>query len=142
MSYFETIFRTITHHPRFPLLKQVIYFGLIGCFAAATQLLWESFFVEVAHLTPLQGNIFAFLIAVNVSYFGHRRFTFSETTIPHRQALIRFFWVAVFSFILNQGLFWILLSHTTLHYLAALTIVIFVVPPLTFAGSKFWAFGK
>lgn len=119
---------------------QVARFAAVGCTAAAVNFLAVVALVQFAQLAPLLANLFAFLLAFWVSYYGHGRFTFTNRATRARGALQRFFAVAIFSFVLNESLFYGLLSLTNLHYAAALFLVLMVVPPITFALSKWWVF--
>ena len=91
-------------------------------------------------LHPLFANVFAFATAFGVSYTGHRFVTFPGSRLPHVVAMHRFWWVALASFLLNEGLYTVLLRSTALHYLASLVLVLLIVTPITFTLSRFWAF--
>jgi putative flippase GtrA len=121
------------------LFWQLFRFGVIGCTAALVNFIGVVLLVEYLHWQPLVANILAFLIAFNVSYLGHRFWTFS-----HKQhasnSVFKFFLVAFIGFALNESLFALLLYATPLHYTAALIITIFLVAIITFIFSKLWAF--
>ena len=123
------------------LYKRLFYFGLVGVTAACVNmgvvwLLVEKFF----HLTPLFANVFAFLTAFWVSYFGHSLFTFNDNTHQLRDAAPRFFIVAIISFLLSEGMYLLLLHLTPLPYLPALALVLIVVALFTFLMGQAWAF--
>jgi putative flippase GtrA len=85
--------------------------------------------------------VFGFLIAFNVSFWGHKRFTFENNSVGSA-TLPRFFLVASIAFLLNQVLFYCLLKWTLLPYSVALFIVLVTVAGLTFFFSKRWVFKK
>lgn len=114
-------------------------FLLVGGTAALVHQIAVVAFVELGLLQPAIANVPAFALAWFVSYFGHRRWTFSSTA-PHRHAIPRFLAVAVVSFLVNQSLFVALLSFTRLHYALALFITLFTVAVMTYVLSRFWAF--
>jgi putative flippase GtrA len=91
-------------------------------------------------MPPLYANIFAFIAAFNVSYLGHRYWTFGKSSSRHVTAVTRFLGVAVLSFMLNEFLFFLFLRFTSLPYLFAIFIVLVIVTPITFVLSRIWAF--
>ncbi len=123
-----------------PLFLQICRFGIIGVFAAIIHLYLEIQIVSFFHLQPLVANIFAYGLAFNVSYFGHKYWTFNNHQTPHRTSLRRFAVVAAMGFLLNESLFFVFLVPFKLHYPFALFITLCLIPPLTFVWSKFWAF--
>jgi len=122
------------------ILLQILRFGVVGCTAALVNMLVVILLVETIDLAPLLANIFAFLIAFNVSYFGHAYWTFANIHAYHKKSIPKFFLVASTSFILNEGLFFIFLSIFKFYYILALLCVLIIVPLFTFIMSKFWAF--
>ncbi|MCF6777545.1 GtrA family protein [Thiotrichales bacterium 19X7-9] len=122
------------------LFKQTFKFGIVGVIAAIVHFIIVSILVHFFHWYPLLANIVAFLIAYNVSYFGHKNWTFHEhgKKISHTSN-IKFFIVATLSFILNEGLYGIYLLFIP-HYQLALFLTLATVPPITFILSKLWAF--
>jgi putative flippase GtrA len=123
-----------------PLLKQLIRFGFVGSCAAATNFVLVILAVETCGLKPLTANAFAFLLAFQVSYFGHRRWTFSGTTARHSVAFPKLFLICGLGFFANEGLFYIFLTVFKLQYLAALFLVLTILPIVNFTLGKFWVF--
>jgi putative flippase GtrA len=120
------------------MILQLARFGVVG--VAAMMVHWLSVVMLVqAGLVPLGANVIAFGIAFNVSYWGHRNWTFGATA-DHRSTLWRFFAVALCSFMLNELMYYLLLKFTALSYQLALAIVLVAVAALTFALSRQWAF--
>lgn len=125
----------------FYLFGQLFRFGVVGSLAALVNMFVVWLLVEkVFFLPPLGANVFAFLIAFWVSYFGHSRLTFNHAKHDVGYAVPRFFLVAVLSFLLNEGFYFLLLHFTSLPYLWALFLVLAIVPVFTFILSRFWAF--
>jgi putative flippase GtrA len=122
------------------LLLQIIRFGTIGSLAALVQLSLIIFLVELKLLPPLAANIIAFILAFQVSYWGHRQWTFQATGIRHGIALPRLFLTASSAFIANEFLFYITLNFLHLPYVPALILVLTILPVVTFIVSKFWDF--
>lgn len=119
--------------------RQLFRFGIVGLTSAAAHFFMVVLLVKLVHLHPLISNIFAFLVAVNVSYWGHRLWTFNHKKHNH-STMLKFLVVSTNSFLLNEGLFAILLKFTNLHYTYAVMIAIGIVAIVTFLFSKLWAF--
>jgi putative flippase GtrA len=120
-------------------MMQLSRFGLVGMAALVVHWLVVVILVPLA-LVPLVANMFAFLVAFQVSYFGHRRWTFAATHLPMQQTLPRFLLVALASFALNEVCYALLLYYTSLDYRVSLLLVLALVASLTFVTSKKWAF--
>ncbi len=121
--------------------QQLSWFVLVGMAAALTHYLVVLGLVAGLDWHPLRANVVAFLIAFGVSYTGHRHLTFQAQGLAHRQALPRYFAVALTSFILNQALFAYLLSAwPQWPYFVSLGVVLVMVAIVTFVSSRLWAF--
>ena len=124
---------------RYHLLGQLFRFGVVGLTAAAFHFAIVVAMVEHAGLQPLLANPFAFVIAFQLSYWGHRKWTFAGTTSLHREAFPRLVAVQTVNFAANETLFYIFLTMN-LPYTAALFIVLTIFPLFTFASTRFWVF--
>lgn len=120
--------------------RELLWFGIVGVSAMLAHFLLVAFILVPLGLPPLLANIVAFLLAFQISYWGHRHKTFQAGHIPHRQALPRFFMVSCLSFCLNEAMYFVLLRFTVLDYRLALLIVLGSVAVFTFVLSKLWAF--
>lgn len=123
------------------LIFQLMRFGLVGVIAAAVHFFIVVNLVQSYGYEPLVANIAAFLVSFQLSYYGHRRFTFYGTTTVHAVAFPKLLTLQIFNFIANESLFYFLLS-LHLPYQLALLIVLSVLPIFTFAVSKFWIFQR
>lgn len=121
------------------MLLQIMRFGVVGLMAAMVHFSIVVSIVEWAHLKPLTANFFAFLVSFQISYWGHRRWTFSNTVVLHRVALPKLLFVQLINFILNEFLFYVFLS-LHLPYPVALLIVLAILPVSTFITNKWWVF--
>lgn len=119
---------------------EALCFIIVGVSALLTHWLVVILLVSAAGLPPLVANVFAFLVAFNVSYFGHRHLTFNASERSHRQTLPRFATVAASSFLVNEALYWLLLNFTPLRYDLAMLLVLGTVAGMTYLLGKFWAF--
>lgn len=118
------------------MIAQLTRFGIVGGAAMAVHWLVVTLLVP-AGLAPLGANAIGFGVAFNVSYLGHRNWTFAGAH-AHRTAFWRFLAVALTSFALNEVLYALLLRW--LEYRLALALVLVAVAALTFALSRLWAF--
>lgn len=121
------------------MIGQLFRFGVVG--VAALIVHWcLATFVIWCGMPPLLGNLLGFIIAFGVSYFGHRHLTFSASKSRHSQALPRFITVAIAGFGVNQIMFYLLLSYTSIHYAISLFLVLGSVAVMTFILGKTWVF--
>jgi putative flippase GtrA len=128
---------------KIPLLSaEVVRFIIVGAAAAAVHFICVLFLVEQWAFLPLLANVAAFLLAFNVSYTGHRFWTFSDTSLEHSESLPRFFLVACCGFACNELLYFLLLHYTPLPYWLSLGLVLLAVAFGTFVFSRLWAFAR
>ena len=122
-----------------PLFFQIFRFGIVGLIAASIHFLTVVLLVQNFFLAPLTANIFGFMISFQVSYWGHRLWTFQETVALHRVTFAKLFLVQALNFSANEILFYIFLA-LQLPYPLALIIVLAILPIFTFVTSKLWVF--
>jgi putative flippase GtrA len=125
------------------LIKQLSKFASVGGLATAVHAVVYT--VVGGHLDPMLANLIAFLVAFIFSYIGHFLWTFRAQTKGqevHKAVgyQIRFLTVAVMGLLLNSMAVWAVTDLFNVDYLFALVPMIFMVPLLTFALAKFWAF--
>ncbi|MEN7432232.1 GtrA family protein [Chromobacterium sp. TRC.1.1.SA] len=122
--------------------KQLFWFGVVGVSAMLLHFALVTLVLVPLGVPPLVANVLGFLGAFQLSYWGHRRFTFEAGHVPHRQALPRFFGVSCLSFCVNEAMYFALLRYAPLDYRVSLAIVLFAVAALTFLLGKLWAFAS
>ncbi|MGH8353469.1 MAG: GtrA family protein [Pseudomonas sp.] len=120
--------------------RALFWFAVVGLSALMAHFLLVALLLVPLGVPPLVANVLAFLLAFQVSYWGHRLKTFDAGHLPHGQTLPRFFAVASLSFLLNEVLYFLLLRFTPLDYRIALLMVLFTVALVTFALSRAWVF--
>ena len=120
-------------------LVQLIKFLFVGTTAAMVHFSVVVLLVHFGNYQPLVANIAGFIVAFQVSYWGHRVWTFTGTEVLHREAYPKLVILQVTMFSVNEALYYFLLS---LHipYQIALLMVLAILPLITFATSKFWVF--
>ncbi|MDR2875792.1 MAG: GtrA family protein [Methylobacillus sp.] len=122
------------------LLKQLVWFFIIGCAAAATH--WcvaVSLVARVGWLPPV-ANVCGWLVAFWVSFFGHFHFTFHRAGASRSRAALRFFLISASGFALNEISYIWLLRVTALPYDLLLAAILIAVAGMTFLASRLWAF--
>jgi putative flippase GtrA len=123
------------------MIRQIITFGFVGTTALIVHWLTVALLVPQG-MAPLSANVVGFLIAFQISYWGHRHFTFQKKHVPWTETLPRFFIVAVLSFLVNEAMYYMLLTYTQLNYRLSLFLVLALVAILTFVMSRQWAFAR
>lgn len=125
--------------PYFSLFLQIFRFGIVGIIAAIFHVSIVIYLVQQWFLLPLVANIFAFMFSFQLSYWGHRLWTFSDSDTLHSIAIPRLLFIQLINFAANETLFFIFLS-LNLPYPIALILVLTILPLFTFITSKFWVF--
>src|SRR3989338_9342974 len=116
--------------------QSISWVTVIGIIAAAVHYV-IAVGLEWGHLlAPTQANIIGFLTAFPVSYFGHRKLSFSSQSSTHKQAFPRFLAVAVTGFIANQSLVIGALRFTQLPFWLVLGFVMVVIAISTYLLSR------
>ncbi|HMW17414.1 MAG TPA: GtrA family protein [Accumulibacter sp.] len=121
-------------------LRQITLFILVGCAAALTHWLTAIGCVAVWRISPLWANVIGWLVAFVVSFAGHYRLTFRESTTPLALACRRFFIVSSIGFAINELSYAYLLHATAIAYDTLLAIILLTIAALTFVLSRWWAF--
>lgn len=123
----------------YKLSHRLLYFIAIGATSACVHLLVVLNLVTYMNVRPLIANIFAFLIAFNVSYIGHKYLTFSKLQDEKQLSLPHFFMVASSAGVLNEYIYYLLLKYSHLNYMIALIMVLGLVSVYSYFLSRFWA---
>ncbi len=111
-------------------------FGGVGVLATLVHLSVAGFmFIIWPTVSPFLANLVAFLVAFQVSFWGHRHFTFRRDGRAHR-----FFLLALGGFALNNGVLATLLSVSPIQGFLAIVVATFTVPMLVYLAARFWAF--
>ncbi|WP_094820511.1 GtrA family protein [Bordetella genomosp. 4] len=124
------------------LIKQIAWFVVVGCAAAATHWAVAVACVEGLHMPPLAANAVGWLIAFVVSFSGHYRLTFRHLASHWMTAARRFFLISACGFLLNEASYAWLLHATSLRYDVLLALILIGLAVLTFLASRLWAFRR
>ena len=125
------------------LIQQLSKFASVGVIATGVHALVYGLVGRL--LEPMFANLIAFLIAFVFSYSGHFLWTFRTQTQGqkvHRAFAfqLRFLIVAMSGLLLNSLAVWVVTEWLQVDYLYAVFPMVFVVPLVTFALAKLWAF--
>jgi putative flippase GtrA len=126
---------------RAPLeIPRIGRFVIVGCVAAAVHWLGVVAIVSQWQWRPLAANVPAWLLALAVSFAGHRGWTFGDHDAPLGASLRRFTLVSAGGFAINQSAYALLLRWSPWHYGVLLAVVLVAVAALTYLASRHWAF--
>lgn len=123
----------------FPLFLQLVRFGIVGVTAASINFSVVVFLVQNFSYAPLVANVFGFLVSFQMSYWGHRLWTFNGTAVLHREAFPKLVLVQVGNFCGSECLYYLFLSYG-IPYQIGLLCVLCIMPIFTFLTSKLWVF--
>jgi len=120
------------------LVRQVVYFGIIGVCATVTHYVVALTSHELVHVHIVLAHLLGYLSAVSVSYFGHAKLTFR--TPPTWQSMRRFVPVSLVSFGLSAGALAAMEHHSTLSSRVTLALAMLLIPVFTFIAIKLWVY--
>jgi putative flippase GtrA len=123
------------------LVRQGGTFAVVGLAATAVHALVALLVREMAAATAIQATVSGYICAVGVSYLGNARFTFGRPAW-HGAQFVRFLVVSLAGFGANLGLTWLLANRLRWPFPAVLAVIVVVIPALSFAGAKLWAFAE
>lgn len=121
------------------LLGELLRFGFVGGLATLTHFIVASALFSWTPVGIFAANLAGFVIAVAVSFFGHRNLTFRATEAG-RAAAVRFFGVAVAGFLVNTGVLAVATYAVGRETLWSLALAVFVAAGFVYLASKLWAF--
>ena len=125
------------------LIAQLSKFASVGLVATVVHAVIYG--VAGKLLEPMLANLIAFTIAFVFSYVGHFLWTFRAQTKGQKiqkafAYQFKFLLVALSGLVLNSLAVWVVTQWLRIDYLYALGPMVFVVPLVTFALAKVWAF--
>lgn len=120
------------------LIGQVLRFGLIGGLATLVHLLVAWWVLRMwAEGSPFLVNFIAFVVAFQVSFWGHSLFTFRQ-----KGSAWRFLLVTLGGFAINSSLLWVFLALGVSSPFLAICLSVLLVPLFVFLASRFWVFSS
>ena len=120
-------------------------FAMVGASASVVHFLAATLLIEYANTPIWKANIFGFLAALPVSYFGHAFLTFAarrygRSTEVTSQSALRFATLAATGFIINQSSVLYFAEYLGAPHRIVIAATIIAVAGFLFLASKFWAF--
>ena len=126
-----------------PLL-QLGRFGVVGALATLVHALTFAAAIEVAQARPLIANLLGVVLALGVSFLGHRHWTFAAgiggARLDDSSMFLRFALLALGGLVLNSLIVGVLVGRLGLDYRAAIVLMVTVVPLLLFWRCRRSAF--
>jgi putative flippase GtrA len=120
-------------------LRSLWRFLAVGSMAALVHLGIAITFISEFRYAPLLANLIAFLVAVNISFWGHYHWTFQSRT-GKKQAGIRFFYTNLGAFLINNLVLIFLLNLGVISDIIAVVVANLIIPIVSFTLGRLWAF--
>ncbi|MDP2371938.1 MAG: GtrA family protein [Rhodoferax sp.] len=117
-----------------------MWFVIVGTLAALTHM--AVFFLAQSRMWPELANALGFAVAFVVSFAGHRRLSFADTSTSMGHSLPRFAVTALAGFASNEAVFVALLRGLALPSMLALIAAMLFAAGQTFVLGRFWAFRR
>lgn len=124
-----------------PVFGRFFRFAGVGVFGTVAHYLVLVVAVELFALRPLVASSIGFTVGALVNYMLNYRFTFRSKR-RHREALPRFYLVAVAGFVINGLVMLILAERLALQYLLAQVLATGIVLIWGFTANSLWTFGR
>ncbi|PCK09367.1 MAG: hypothetical protein COA42_04360 [Alteromonadaceae bacterium] len=120
--------------------REIIVFGIIGVLATALHYSIALLSVELVALSVYLGNLFGYLCAVCVSYFGHGIFTF-RTKLSFSIAG-KFVVGSIVVFLFGETMLLLMQKIFATPHRISLALVVTSSPIISFIFNKFWVYTK
>lgn len=119
--------------------KQFILFAAVGAVGTAGQYLALFILVEGGLLNKVPASVAGFAVGAVINYFLNYRFTFNSNK-SHREAITKFFIVAIIGAAINTALFYMGIHLLHLYYMLAQVVATVIVLLWNFIANKLWTF--
>jgi len=125
--------------PHRETIRQGGTFLAVGLAATAVHALGATAARIAWHASAVTATTAGYLCAVGVSYLGNARFTFGRPAL-HGAQFARFLVVSLFGLAANLAITHWLADRLGWPFPATLGVIVVVIPALSFAAAKLWAF--
>lgn len=126
-------------NPKITVLRQFLRFAGTGAIGTVVQYIVLIALVQLAVAGAVAASFIGFVCGALVNYFLSRHYVF-QSSIPHREALAKFFTVAVIGLVLNTLVMAAGVYLLNWYYIVAQIAATGVVLVWNFAGNKLWTF--
>lgn len=121
------------------LARQFACFAGVGALGTAVHYITLIALVQTSATQPLAASAAGFILGALTNYFLNRQFTFRSRK-RHREAMGKFFGVALIGLALNSMILALAIESLGLHYLAAQVIATGLVLAWNFTANRLWTF--
>ncbi|MEY4730666.1 MAG: hypothetical protein RL020_1824 [Pseudomonadota bacterium] len=118
--------------------KQFVHYAGVGAIGTAGHYLLYIALVQ-AGLNIIAASAAGFVVGALINYWLNYHYTFNSD-MPHRQAMTKFFFVALAGLALNTLIVFVL-NRMQWHYLLAQAAATIIVLLWNFAANRRWTFG-
>lgn len=119
-------------------MREIVVFGAVGILATLTHYFSAVFAVELFGWNVMMANVFAYCVAVGVSFFGHSILTFRADM--SRDRFVKFVVVSLSALSVSQALLWVLTYMGFFGHRINMLAVVCIVPIYSFSLNKFWVY--
>lgn len=121
--------------------KQFITFTGVGAIGTGGHYLTLFILVQWLALSPVIATTCGFIVGAVINYHLNYRFTFNSNK-SHKEAITKFFIIAILGGFLNSYLMYIGLRTTSVNYFIIQVFATSIVLVLNFTFNKIWTFAE
>ena len=123
------------------LIFQFLRFAIIGFFVTLTDISFLYLFTEFFNIYYIISAVFAFFIAVSLSFLLNRVWTFKDNGgAMFGKKYFKFFVISIFAAGVNISLLYFFTEFFLIYYLYSQVLATGVSLWINFLGNKFWTF--
>lgn len=119
--------------------RQFLIFAGVGAVGTAAHYSVLILLVQALRTDPVIATTFGFIVGAAINYLLNYRVTFNSDK-KHREALIRFFTVAVAGSVINGWIMSAGIDSLDLHYLVAQLVATGIVLLFNYIANRYWTF--
>ena len=132
----------LADQPRYQeLLLQFIKFAGVGVIGTGGHYLTLVVLVQFVGLQPVLGTTCGFVVGAFINYYLNYIYTFKSDK-SHKEAMTKFFTVALFGMCLNAALMFVGTHYFRVHYFIVQIFATGAVLMSNFALNRIWTFAK
>jgi putative flippase GtrA len=121
------------------MIRKITRYAIVGILGTLTHIGILVALVEAFHQEPVFSSTVGFMVALVISYFLNRNWTF-QTNLGHSYALTRYVIVSFLGLLLNSGIMYLTVNILGWWYLFGQLTVILLVPASNFWLNSSWSF--
>jgi putative flippase GtrA len=121
------------------MIRKITRYAIVGFLGTLTHIGILVALVEALHQEPVFSSTVGFMVALVLSYFLNRNWTF-QTNLGHSYALTRYVIISLLGLLLNSGIMYLTVNILGWWYLLGQFTVILIVPASNFWLNSSWSF--